>query len=194
MADYTIYSDTDLMGLVQAGDHLAFAEIYQRYKLILHHHAWSKLGSQTEAQDAIQEVFSTLWSKRDTIVISHNLSGYLYTSVRNHILNLIARKEVQDKYVASMQHFASTQTVTADHRVRENMLQLAIEKEIASLPPKMREVFELSRKHHLSNKEIAAIMGTSEQTVKKQISNTLKQLRSRLGLFTYLYMLFCFKA
>jgi RNA polymerase sigma-70 factor (ECF subfamily) len=180
------------MGLLQSGDHLAFAEIYNRYKLILHHHAWSRLGNKTEAQDTIQEVFSALWSKRETITLHHNLSGYLYTSVRNHILNLIARKDVQSKYINSMQQLTPEQ-VLPDHRVRENMLQLAIEKEIASLPPKMRQVFELSRKQHLSNKEIAAIMGTSEQTVKKQISNTLKQLRSRLGLLTYLYMLFFFK-
>lgn len=192
MADYTLYSDSDLMGLLQSGDHLAFAEIYNRYKLILHHHAWSRLGNKTEAQDTIQEVFSALWSKRETITLHHNLSGYLYTSVRNHILNLIARKDVQSKYINSMQQLTPEQ-VLPDHRVRENMLQLAIEKEIASLPPKMRQVFELSRKQHLSNKEIAAIMGTSEQTVKKQISNTLKQLRSRLGLLTYLYMLFFFK-
>ena len=189
MADYKLYSDSDLMGLLQSGDQLAFAEIYDRYKLILHHHAYSKLGSKTEAQDTLQEVFSALWSKRESITLQQNLSGYLYTSVRNHILNLIARKEVQSRYIHSMQQF-STEQVLPDHRVRENMLQLAIEKEIANLPPKMREVFELSRRQHLSIKEIAAITGTSEQTVKKQISNTLKQLRSRLGLLTYLYMLF----
>jgi RNA polymerase sigma-70 factor (ECF subfamily) len=178
---------------MRSGDHRAFAEIYQRYKFILHHHALTKLGDSTEAQDAIQEVFSNLWLKREVLTISQNLSGYLYTSVRNYILNLIARKEVQDKYIASMLHFAAGKNIVTDHRVRENMLRQAIEKEIASLPDKMRQVFELSRKQHLSNKEIAAIMGTSEQTVKKQISNTLKLLRSRLGLLAYFYLLIFYK-
>lgn len=193
MSNYTLHTDADLLDLMRSGDHLAFAEIYHRYKLTLHHHALTKLGDTTEAQDAIQEVFSNLWLKREVLNITQNLSGYLYTSVRNYILNLIARKEVQDKYISSMLHFSSEKQIVTDHRVRENMLQQAIEREIAGLPEKMRQVFELSRKQHLSNKEIAAIMGTSEQTVKKQISNTLKLLRGRLGLVAYCYLLFFYR-
>lgn len=193
MSNYNLHTDTDLLDLMRSGDQLAFAEIYHRYKLILHHHAFTKLGDKAEAQDAIQEVFSNLWLKREALNITQNLSGYLYSSVRNYILNLIARKEVQDKYIASMVHFSSEKNIVTDHRVRENMLQQAIEKEIANLPAKMRQVFELSRKQHLSNKEIAAIMGTSEQTIKKQISNTLKLLRSRLSLVAYLYLLVFYK-
>ncbi|MOA47112.1 RNA polymerase sigma factor [compost metagenome] len=44
----------------------------------------------------------------------------------------------------------------------------------------MKEVFELSRKNHLSHKEIADELGISEKTVKKQISNVLKILKVRL--------------
>jgi DNA-directed RNA polymerase specialized sigma24 family protein len=54
----------------------------------------------------------------------------------------------------------------------------------------MREVFELSRKQHLSHKEIAARLGTTEQTVKKQVSNTVKILRMKLGSLFYLLFIF----
>lgn len=193
MSSYTLHTDAELLDLMRSGNHHAFAEIYHRYKLVLHHHALLKLGDPSEAQDAIQEVFSNLWLKREALTITQNLSGYLYTSVRNYILNLIAKKEVQDKYISSMQQFSSEKNIVTDHRVRENMLQQTIEREIAALPEKMRQVFELSRKQHLSNKEIASIMGISEQTVKKQISNSLKLLRGRLGLIAYCYLLFFYK-
>lgn len=189
MADYKVYSDTELTVLLKAGDRLAFAEIYNRYKLILHNHAWNKTRDTVEAQDAIQEVFSNLWTKRELLEIGSNLSGYLYSAVRNHILNLFAKKQVKDKYIQSIQQYTQQRAEVTDHRVRESMLRELIEKEIAQLPPKMREVFELSRKHYLSHKEIAVIMGTTEQTVKKQVSNALKQLRSKLGLVLYLYLL-----
>jgi RNA polymerase sigma-70 factor (family 1) len=189
LADYSRYSDADLTELLRSGDRVAFTEIYNRYKLILHNHAWNKTRNQTETQDAIQEVFSNLWTKREVIQIGSNLSGYLYTSVRNHILNLFAKKQVQEKYINSIQQYSKQKTAHTDHRVRESMLRDIIEKEIAELPPRMREVFELSRKQHLSHKEIAAIMGTTEQTVKKQVSNALKHLRSRLGLLQYIYLL-----
>jgi len=57
------------------------------------------------------------------------------------------------------------------------------------LPPKMREIFELSRKEYLSHKEIAEKLGISEQTVSKQVSNALKILRTKLGFFAYLAIL-----
>lgn len=191
MTDYTAYSDSDLSGLLKSGDRKAFAEIYNRYKFVLHHHAWNKTRNKEEAQDTIQEVFSMIWSKRETIQIGTNLSGYLYSCVRNHILNMIAHKEVQNRYISSIKHFSEAGPVVTDHRVRENLLRELIEKEIAALPPRMREVFELSRKQHLSHKEIAEVMGTTEQTVKKQMTNALRMLRNKLGMPLFiLYYLF----
>jgi RNA polymerase sigma-70 factor (family 1) len=193
LADYSLYSDADLTELLRSGDRVAFTEIYNRYKLILHNHAWNKTRNHVETQDAIQEVFSNLWTKREVIQIGSNLSGYLYTSVRNHILNLFAKKQVQEKYINSIHQYSQQKIALTDHRVRESMLRDVIEKEIANLPPRMREVFELSRKQHLSHKEIAVIMGTTEQTVKKQVSNALKHLRNRLGLLQYIYLLWLFR-
>jgi RNA polymerase sigma-70 factor (family 1) len=186
---YSSCSDNELADLVKSGDRLAYEEIYHRYKFILHNHAWNKIRNKEDAQDALQEVFAKLWDKRATLDIGSNLSGYLYTSVRNHILNLIARKDIQDRYIASIQKFTEEQQVITDHRIRENQLRAFIDKEIAALPPRMREVFELSRKEHMTYKEIAAHLGTSEETVKKQVSGALKALRIKLGLLIYILVL-----
>ena len=189
MITYSSYSDSELADLLKSDDRLAYEEIYHRYKFILHNHAWNKIRNKEEAQDALQEVFAKLWDKRATLDIGSNLSGYLYASIRNYILNLIARKGIQDRYIASIQTFAGEQEVITDHLVRENLLKELIDKEIAALPPRMREVFELSRKEHLTYKEIAARLGTSEETVKKQVSGALKALRVKLGLLVYILML-----
>jgi RNA polymerase sigma-70 factor (ECF subfamily) len=53
----------------------------------------------------------------------------------------------------------------------------------------MREVFELSRKQHLSHKEIAEQLGISEKTVKSQVNNALKILRVKLGIFAWIIVL-----
>jgi RNA polymerase sigma-70 factor (ECF subfamily) len=66
---------------------------------------------------------------------------------------------------------------------------LIIEKEIADLPAKMREVFELSRKTFLSHKEIAGQLDLSEKTVRNQVNNALKVLRVKLGIFVFLLVL-----
>jgi len=48
----------------------------------------------------------------------------------------------------------------------------------------------MSRKRHLTYTEIAEQLGTSEETVKKQVSGALKVLRVKLGIFVYLFLLF----
>ncbi|MNI91450.1 RNA polymerase sigma factor [compost metagenome] len=58
---------------------------------------------------------------------------------------------------------------------------LLITSEIAKLPAKMREVFELSRLEDLSHREIAERLNISESTVKKQVQNALKILKARLS-------------
>lgn len=183
-------SDDELLLLLKVGDREAYEQIYHRYKFVLHNHAWNKTRNREESQDIIQEIFTMLWAKRETLDVNTNLSGYLYTSLRNHILNQIVHKEVQNKYITSIQSFIDQESVVADHLVRENQLKALIEKEIDALPPRMKEVFLLSRRENLSHKEIAELLGTTEQTVKKQMTNTLKVLRKKLGVLIYFYYFF----
>lgn len=191
-SDLSVIPDAELLLLLKAGDRSAYEQIYHRYKFVLHNHAWNKTRNREEAQDTIQEIFTMLWARRESLDVNVNLSGYLYTSLRNYILNQIVRKEVRHKYIVSIQSFIDQDTVIADHRVRENQLKELIEKEVAALPPRMREVFELSRKAFLSHKEIAQRLGTTEQTVKKQMTNALRILRKKLGLVIYLLYIFRF--
>lgn len=186
---YNKLSDADLSNLLRNGDRLAFAEIYARYKWLLHAHAYKWMSDREEAKDIIHELFSDLWDRHRSIIFSTTLSGYLYASVRNKILNRVAHKKVASNYVNSLQEYINRGEAQTDHLVRENQLKAIIEKEISNLPLKMREVFELSRKAGISHKEIAQQLDISEQTVRKHIQHALKILRVRLGIFLFLYML-----
>jgi RNA polymerase sigma-70 factor (family 1) len=181
MVPYNTLSDDELITFLKDSDRLAFAEIYERYKYILHAHALNKTRDREEAGDVVQEVFIYLWDKREAIQFNGKLSGYLYTSVRNAILNKVTHKLVQEKYYQSIKNFSDNSKIETDYRIRESQLIQLIENEIALLPAKMREVFELSRKQHLSHKEIAEKLDISEQTVSKQVSNALKILKVKLG-------------
>lgn len=175
-------SDEELLPLFRAGNQAAFDEIYARYKGPLYVHAFHRLQDREETKDLLQQLFTTLWAGRETLNITGHLSGYLFTAVRNRVIKFIAHQQVSSAYIESMQaSFAQAEGPT-DHLVREKELLELIEAEIAALPPKMREVFELSRKAHLSNAEIAGQLGITEKTVRNQLNNALQLLRTRLGL------------
>lgn len=97
------------------------------------------------------------------------------------MLNIIAHQHVEKRHLASLGEFIEHGQVMADHQVRERELRNQIEQAVATLPPKMREVFELSRNEHLTHKEIAERLSISDQTVTKQIKNALRVLRSKLN-------------
>jgi len=112
-------------------------------------------------------VFTNLWLKRESLRIDSNLSGYLYSSVRNRILDYFAHHKLK---LSMRMRLITTLiwNVGTDYRVRENQLKLLIELEIAELPSRTREVFEMSRNQHFTRKEIAKQLGTSEETIKNK--------------------------
>jgi len=183
-------SDMELVDLLRSGNQHAFAEIYESYFGALYLHAYNRLDDVDEAKDIIQELFSYLWIKRNTLEPKTNFSNYLYTWLRNKVFNDIAHKHVEEKYRSVLAIEISAGEALTDHRVRERQLAAIIEREVQALPPKMREVFELSRKHNLTYKEIAGKLNLTEQSVRSHVKNALKILRTKLGLVLFLYFLF----
>jgi RNA polymerase sigma-70 factor (family 1) len=175
-------TDQELIALLKAGNHDAYTEIFIRYNRVLYGHAHKKLMNKEEAQDVVQEVFTGLWQKRANIQINSNLAGYLYTALRNKIYNVMSHKGVEADYVVSLKRHLNEEYAITDHLIREKQLQEIIDQELAALPPRMREVFELSRKKYLSHKEIAEALNISESTVTDQVKKALKILKPRIGL------------
>jgi RNA polymerase sigma-70 factor (family 1) len=190
MAAYQTLTDDELVSLLQEGNERAFTEIYSRYNSLMYIYAHKKLNSKEEAQDIIQEVLSNLWNKRYTLTLHTSLKSYLFTAVRNRALDLFAHRKVEEKYMISLQEFIDDSGVSADFLVREKDLKNLIEKEVQALPPRMREVFMLSREQRLSHREIGVLMTVSEQTVATQIKKALRTLRMRLGMFVSFFLIF----
>ncbi|HEY0176767.1 MAG TPA: RNA polymerase sigma-70 factor [Pedobacter sp.] len=186
---YFDFTDSELVSLLKKDDQLAYNEIYQRYKWVLFLHAIKRIRNREEAKDIVQELFVTLWDKRKELDLTGHLSGYLYTAVRNRVIKFISHQQVASVYISSLGNSISAGICITDHRIRESNLAAIIEREIQELPEKMKEVFILSRRHNLSHKEIAAQLGIEETTVKRQVSNALKILRTKLGLFVWLIFL-----
>ncbi len=183
MADYSKYLDQQLVALLRENDRHAFNEIYARYFWLLHTHAHKWIRDREETKDLIQEVFLTVWEKRQALKPELGLSAYLYTSVRNRVFNRLSRQQVAAAYLASLDDYLDKGEYITDHLVREKELKRIIEEGIDSMPRKMQEVFRLSREENLSHKEIAERLKLSEQTVRKHIQHALRILRIRITMY-----------
>ncbi|HWW43281.1 RNA polymerase sigma factor, partial [Pedobacter sp.] len=76
MTTKAIYTDQELFVLLQQGQQIAFAEIYNRYNALLFIHADNKLRDKDEAMDVVQDVLAKLWEKRNELDVTVNLAGY----------------------------------------------------------------------------------------------------------------------
>jgi len=182
MYNYRSFSDNELLGLIQSGDKYAFEEIYERFNGLLYIYACKLVTDKEDARDIVQEIFVYLWSNPN-IKIKSQLSAYLYTAVRYKVFDWLDKNKSKSNYLLSLENFADQGNCITDDYIREKEFASIIEKEVSLLPPKMRQIFEMSRQQHLSQKEIAEILHLSDKTVKKQMSNALKVLRLKLTSF-----------
>jgi RNA polymerase sigma-70 factor (family 1) len=188
MANLKTLSDKELVDLLKTSDHSAFNEIYHRYFQVLFIHACQKLSDEEKAKDVIQEIFATLWFKRDMDLQIKNLPAYLFTAVRNKVFDIYAHETVQQKHLDSLETFlSSNQPVSTDYRIREKELQTYIDKQIDALPSKMKAVFELSRRGQLSHEEIADQLQTNTNNVSKHINGALKILRTKFDMLFFFF-------
>ena len=186
MTEYKALIDSELAVLFQQQDRKAFEEIYRRYWHPLFLHAYHILDDEDEAQDIIQDLFISFWNKPPTDQIHTSLKSYLYVIVRNKVLNHIRKNKINANFIQLL----STKLTEKDFKTVQDIelkeLAVLIDSEIGLLPPRMKQVFEMSRKEFLTHREIAERLGTSEETVKKQITNSLKLLRVKFNQHLFL--------
>lgn len=180
MQDFSHYTDLELLQLLKGGDPRPMTEIYDRYWLLLYRHALRMLHAEEEAEDVLQDIFSTLWGRVGDLNLEGSLSGFLYGMLRNKVLNRMAYHKVREDHLRSLGAFEESGEVMPDQLLRDKELARIIEEEIRRLPSKMRAVFELRHREELSYREIAEQLDVTEHTVRKQISNALHILRDRL--------------
>ncbi|GAB3253786.1 RNA polymerase sigma-70 factor [Larkinella harenae] len=163
-------------------DTLAFAELHVRFAEKLYALAYRKTGDRVVAEDLVQDLFVTLWIRRETIFVEKAVHVYLFSALKNRIISHL-RKQLLYKSVPLDDVFSE---VTVSHAanvvqdwVQAREAQEVYSRELKKLPEKSREVFELSRSG-LANKEIAEQLGLAEKTVEFHISKCLRILRVKL--------------
>lgn len=177
--DYKQLSDAQLVSALKTQDYVpAFTEIYDRYWPPLVLHVYRIVKEDDLAQDIVQELFTWIYQRSESLDITVSLSSYLYNAARHRVFNAIKHEKVKTNYLKSIADFDINSSYSADETIRMKELSALIASEIDKMPPKMREIFDLSRKKHLSHKEIASLLGISEHTVRTQIQRALKGLRS----------------
>ena len=150
------------------------------------------ISDRDEAEEIVQKFFVRLWQKRQQIILSDSLKGYLFSSVKNGSLNFLKHKKIEEKYIRKLTKLSDSHLVYDSDLYIASELQEKIRCSIDLLPERCREIFILSRMRGKKNEEIATELNISKRTVETQISNALKILRVELKDYAGLIILFRF--
>lgn len=162
------------------GDERAFCELYAAYKNRLIYFAMRFLKSREYAEDIFQDAFTLIWQGRRFINPDASFSSYLYTIVRNRVLNQLRDLENQDKLKSQIMEQAVDYTDDVKDHILVNDLRSLIASALQQLTARQREIFLMSREKEMSHKEIADALGISVNTVQEHISSSLRILRAYL--------------
>ncbi len=166
-------TDEELMQAYINGDIEAFQMLYQRHKGRVLGYLNSRVATQDEAEDIFQEVFIKLHRYRFKYDKDVPLLPWLYTIVKNTLIDHIRKRETQNKYLQPNHEQVES---APDERGASPPIAEAIS-ELSSLGKKQRQVLELRFDEDLSFEDIAARMDISQTNARKIVSRAIQKLR-----------------
>lgn len=180
-------ADAALWHSFKSGDYDAFVAIYRRYFKILVTYGSRFTTDKTVLEDAVQDLFVSLWRRRDrlgNLDDVENLKFYLLRAMRNQMIrncsqNLFDQAEEIDSFLDYLIELSAEQ-LAIDAEAQRG-LQEKVRLSIAGLSPRQREAVNLRFYQGMNLDQTASIMGISKQVVSNMLSKAYSVLRLALG-------------
>jgi RNA polymerase sigma-70 factor (ECF subfamily) len=182
-------TDVDVVNQFKAGDTLAFEEIISRYESKVMSLALRLTRNQEDAEEVMQDVFTTVYRKIEGFRGQSAFSSWLYRIVVNAaFMKLRKRKQSQtvsmdDISPAIKQYCVDRDTLNGAYSQNiaiSHEMQLVIQNAVSRLPDQYRAVFVLRDVDGLSNQETGEILNLSIPAVKSRLHRSRIMLRKKL--------------
>jgi len=176
-----IFTEKEELELLRDASIKSFETLYHRYSGKLYNFLMKlSKGDSYMAEELVQRTFIKVWETREYVNPDKSFISYLCTIAKNMLLNEYEHQTVQFIYHEYVKLQKIDSDSSTENKVEENLLEEYIEKLTDNLPPKRREIFILSRKKGLSNKEISKQLNISESTIETQLSKALSFMKKQL--------------
>ncbi|MGB1039537.1 MAG: RNA polymerase sigma-70 factor [Flavobacteriales bacterium] len=181
-----MYDQSNILEGLKLKDEKSFELLFKTHYESLVRFVYKYLNDIEESEEIVQDTFYTLWEKSETITIQSSIKSYLFQAARNKSLNSIKHRNVKQKYADAVLNSDSEFSEEGSMEMEE--LQDKINEALEMLPPKCRQVFELSRFEEKKYREIAEELNISIKTVENHMGKALGLLRTSLKEYLPIYL------
>jgi RNA polymerase sigma-70 factor (ECF subfamily) len=170
--------DTDLVARIGQGSEEALGELYDRYHRQCFSFAIRILGSERDAEDALQETFVRVWRHAGRFdAVRGGVTTWLFSIVRNLCVDELRKRRLRapagDVYSMDIPDDART-----DDHVERAVLGEQVRDALRSLPSDQRRAIELVYYQGLTSQEVGNLLDTPPGTVRSRLRLGLLRLSS----------------
>jgi len=186
-------TDEELLDRYGSGDPQAFDVLFSRYRRPLYSFILRFVSRRDMAEELLQEVFFKVVRSGNEFEGRAKFSTWIYRITRNlcvdHLRRMTHRKTTsldqssRDNDERTLGQKVQDPNAGVERQVMQGRLRTKIEEAVDRLPNEQKEVFLLREASGLPFKEIAAILGCPENTVKSRMRYALERLRADLAEF-----------
>ena len=170
----------DLASRLRNDDINAFNTLYWEFHAAVYANAVKLIKDPPIAEDIVQEVFVTVWSKRHTIDPEQDIAGWLFVISHHKTIDQLKRKLKQTLAQKNLSVFTADHSIIVNADLKEEQLN-AIEEAMDQLSPQKRKVFELCKVQGRTYKKAAEELHISKYTVKEYLSDALVSIKKYIG-------------
>ena len=170
-------NDFEIVNRFIAGDESAFNILAKKYQKRIYWHARQMLNDHLDSDEVTQEVLIVMYKKLRTFNFQSSLYTWIYKIVTTRSLNQIRRKRIKNFFSfedAEEKELSAKQDIVKDIDNRQKLEK--VQKALAQIPTKQRQVFVLRNFDELSYEEISEITGKSIGGLKANYFHALKKI------------------
>ncbi|MDM8173136.1 MAG: RNA polymerase sigma-70 factor [Pseudosphingobacterium sp.] len=160
-------------------DHHTFKKLYQQYWKRVFGVCYHYLQDTELAKELSQDIFESLWKRRDSLFIKENAEAYLLKAAKLEVFQYIRKQHIRQKHLHQYAENVSDTDNCTQESVLYGELSTRVEELLEQLPIKRQQIYRLSFQG-VSRQEIASTFQLSEKSVEYHLYKARAFLRHQL--------------
>jgi RNA polymerase sigma-70 factor (ECF subfamily) len=169
--------EVSIIASVRAGNHDAFGDIVDRYQEGVQRYLLRLTGDYELAKDITQDTFIQAYKSVLKTNSEYSLKAWLYSIASNNFRQYYRRKTVLSFVPLSGLEKSDSRASSEDSTDRD----MAIQEALLRVPEMLRESLTLHFVEGFKYREIAEVLGISEEAVRKRVARGSREFRRLYG-------------
>lgn len=170
-----------LLQQLASGREEVFTFLFKKYQAKLYYYLLPFTeGTAFEPDEIVQDIFVSIWLKKETFTGIRQFEYYLYRMARNRLVDIFRKQRSRQKHESLVGLTSESPDYQTEQEIWFREYSELAQKAIGLLPERRQKIFSLSTQHDLSLDEIALHLGLSKEVVKKQLYLAARFIREYL--------------